>query len=102
MMYSRVRTVLRGFKIIIIIIIIIIIFITTITFQGIQESLKPQNSLALPGHKSNIFKMGKNWGITAVSLSLPPKSGNFWKSGWKSRLLGSELLTIPNYVILNK
>lgn len=44
MMYSRVRTVLRGFKIIIIIIIIIIIFITTITFQGIQESLKPQNS----------------------------------------------------------
>lgn len=38
----------------------IIIFITTVTFQGIQESLKLQNSLALPGHKSNILKMGKN------------------------------------------
>lgn len=37
-MYSRVRTVLRGFKIIIIIIIIIIIFITTITFQGIKAT----------------------------------------------------------------
>lgn len=52
--------------------------------------------MALPGHKSHIFKMGSSWGITAMPLSLPPKSGDFWKSRWKSQLLGSKVRVVNN------
>lgn len=55
------------------------VFIIIANFQEIQESLKPQSSLALPGNKSCIFKKGSCsnpatvWGITTVPASLPPK-----------------------------
>lgn len=74
----------------------IIIIITTFTFQGIPGKLKATELYGFARTQKPHLKMGSNWGLTAVPLSLPPKSGNFWKSGWRSRLDGSKLRVVNN------